>query len=411
MTTSFGFREVTAYMGRRAPLLLLRKLIEVVFGLATLAVLARTLTQEQYAIYSLLLSYMAVARLAALPGLGQAVTQSFARGARGIYRPAVWLSLLGSMVGAVLLAIVGWWSWSRGDSSLGEMLLIAALFFPFTMGLLLWREAALGAEDYWWFLVFDGGANAVKGVAIIAVALLFPGSLFLVVVSALAAPAISNVIATVVRIGGTPGSSRIEAGAIRYGLDVSVYQLPTVIAQNIDKMFLFYIISPEALAVYVVAQRIPELARALVGDVNATLGPLFARVQGYASGIHAFSMRLWFLYIAISIFGAVVVVPFALPIIAGKGYSDAVFICQVMTAFIALEYLGNIQFRFVKSQMDSKSFLHITLLTSIVGIVVVVALGSIWGLEGVVAAYVIKGASYSLITNYVVRKLRPEILE
>lgn len=408
MSSSFGFREVTGYMGRRAPLLLLRKIIEIAFGLVTLAVLARTLSQQEYAIYSLLFSYVAIARLTALPGLGQAVTQSFARGARGIYRPAVRLSLLGAVVGTVLISIGGWWHWQSGEVELGQMLLVTAMFFPLMGGLMLWREAAIGAEDYWWFLVFEGGSNAARGLAIIASAYLFPGMLLPVVLAALAAPAITNVIATLVRIGGTPGSGQIEVGAIRYGLEVSAYQLPTVISQNLDKIFLFHLISPQALAIYVVAQRIPELARALVGDTNATLGPLFARAHGYTAGMQAFSLRLWSVYLAVSAFGALVVVPFALPLLAGDGYADAVVLSQIMTAGIALEYLGNIQFRFVKSQMDSKSFLNITLLTSIMGIALIVALGLLWGLWGVVAAYVLKGACYSLITNHVVQKLMPE---
>lgn len=408
MNSSFGFREVLGYMGRRAPLLLLRKVIEIAFGLSTLAVLARTLSQQEYAIYSLLFSYVAIARLTALPGLGQAVTQSFARGARGIYRPAVRLSLLGAGVGAALIAVGGGWSLLGGDVELGQMLLITALFFPLMGGLMLWREAALGAEDYWWFLAFEGGSNAVKGIAIIASAYLFPGMLLPVVVAALAAPAVTNVVATLVRIGGTPGLSHIEAGAIRYGLQVSAFQLPSVISQNLDKIFVFYLISPEALAIYVVAQRIPELARALVGDTNATLGPLFARANGYTAGMQAFSLRLWIVYLAVSAVGALVVVPWALPILAGDGYSDAVVLCQIMTVGIALEYLGNIQFRFVKSQMDSKSFLNITLMTSIVGIVLLVVFGLLWGVWGVVVSYVLKGASYSLITNCVVQKLKPE---
>src|SRR5690606_8430211 len=103
-----------------------------------------------------------------------------------------------------------------------------------------------------------------------------------------------------------------------------------------------------------------------------------------------------------------VVVPIALPILVGEAYSDAILPAQIMTAGVALEYLGNIQFRYIKSHRHGRGFFDVTLMSSVIRVAVTVPLALLFGLAGVTAAYVVKSASYTLITNFVVHRLKPE---
>ena len=45
----YSFRELSAYMGKRAPYLLARKGIQIALGLAVFAVLTRVLSKEEFA--------------------------------------------------------------------------------------------------------------------------------------------------------------------------------------------------------------------------------------------------------------------------------------------------------------------------------------------------------------------------
>ena len=392
-------------MSKGAPFLVARKGIEVSFGLVTFAVLAHTLTKTQFAIYSLIFAFLAIARLTSFPGLGSAMAQAVARGRLGGFRRAQSISFLGAMIGSAILLGVAWWHFDGVTSEVGEAFIIAALCFPLFAGITFWKPALIGAERYGRLLWFDGFGPALKCGAIVACAFLFPGLLYPIVIAALLAPAAVNIIATwdILRI--LPKDAAREEGGIKYGLRISLYQLPAVIAAQLDKIVLFYFIAPEALAVYAVALRIPELARAVVGAINTTLAPVFARAESYTPEISRFSWKLWLLYMGISVLGAIFVIPWLLPLLSGPAYSDAVFFAQIMTIGVAFSYLSNIQFRFIRSRLDSAMYLKATLASALIDSVLILGLAFLFGLSGVIAAYILKGLIRSLfIERMMVKK-------
>lgn len=402
-TLNYSFRDLALYMSGRAPILITRKGIETVFGLLTFAVLARTLTKEQFAIYSLVFGFIAVLRLTALPGLGTAVSQAFARDLQGGFRHTVMLSFIGSLFGAVIMIGLAWWHFQFEDVATGQVLLVVAVFFPPLAGLMFWRNAAAGSERYRRLLWFDGLSSALKCGAVFACAYVFPGILFPVVIAALIAPALINFVATVSQLRSVQPDAGRESNSVEYGIRTTFYQLPTVLAQQLDKVALFYFIAPEALAVYAVALRIPELARTVVGETNATLGPVFARKNVYTKALHRFSLKLCLLYCVVSAVGAILVVPYLLPMLAGDSYMEAVPYAQIMTIGVALGYLGDIQFRYIKSHLHSRNFLTVTLFKALFDCVLILGLTYYFGLVGVVAAYALKNLGYSAITNVVIR--------
>jgi len=390
-------------MSKRAPILIVRKGIEVLFGLVTFAILTRTLTKEQFAIYSLVFGFVSILRLTALPGLGTAVSQAFARGLPGGFRRAVKLSLLGSFIGAIIMLGGAWRHFYVEEVTTGQALLVAGVCFPLVVGLKFWRNAAMGSERYGRLLWFDSLSSALKCGAVILCAYLFPGLLFPVVIAAFIAPALINVVATIEQLFNVASDAEREPSSVEYGIRTTIYQLPTVLAQQLDKLLLFYFVSPEALAVYTVALRIPELARTVVGETNATLGPVFAREHIYTRSLHHFSLKLWLLYGVVSTAGALFVVPYLLPMLAGKSYTGAVSYGQIMTVGVALGYLGDIQFRYIKSHLHSQIFFTITMTKAVFDCVLILGLAYYFGLAGVVAAYVLKNLGYTAITNAVIR--------
>lgn len=392
-------------MSRRAWALFARKGVETVCALIAFSFIARVLTKEQFAAYSLVLAYVAILQLSALPGLGAATAQSFSRGIRGTFRRAAALSFLGSLVGAVALATAGAWYFSRDDVELAHAFLVAAPCFPLAAGLTLWRSAVLGEERYSRFLFFDSVSSILRCGSIIFLTLLFGGHVFLIVAATLLAPALINAVATLDQLRHVRADEAQEQASIEYGLQTTVYQLPTVIVQQLDKLALFYLISPEVMAVYVVALKIPDLARDVVADANATLAPVFARESDYSRPLHAFTIKLWLFYSAISIAGAVFVVPYLLPILVGDDYADAVLYAQLMTVGAALGYLGNIQFRYIRSHLHGRNFRNILISKALIDALLILPLAYFFALEGVVAAYMLKHLAMTLIVSVVIRRM------
>ena len=398
-----NFLGLSAYMGKRAPILIARKGIEILFGLGTFAILARTLPKEQFAIYSLVFGFIAILRLTSLPGIGTAVSQAFARSFPGGFRDAVKISFTGSLAGSLILLLAAWWHFQNEAFITGQVLIVTAICFPLVTGLTFWRNAAAGSERYFRLFVFDGLTSATKFFGVALCAYMIPGVLFPVVCASLLAPSLINVIATSDQLRGLSPNADRERESVVYGVRTTIYQLPSVLAQQLDKFVLFYFISPEALAVYAVALRIPELSRTVVGETNATLGPVFAREKEYTPFLYRFSFKLWLVFLCISVAGAMLIVPYLLPLLAGTNYSGSVFFAQIMTVGVALGYLGDIQFRYIKSHLHSQNYLRITLCSALLNGVLILSLAYFFGIVGVVAAYVLKSLGYTVITNAVIR--------
>ncbi|OKH87452.1 lipopolysaccharide biosynthesis protein [Thalassospira sp. TSL5-1] len=390
------------HFGKQAPVLVGRKIAELVCGMATFAILARELSPENFAIYTLILGLISFVRLTSLPGIGNALAQSFARGHKGDFRRAVLLSAKTSLLGMLALAAAAWWHMHTGDNTMAAGLLAASIGFPLYSGFLYWRNTLVGDEKYWRLLFFDGASFTLRTITVSACAFTFPQYIFPTILIALLAPGLVNIFATLWQTRQIPKSSTREPNALRYGVKVSMYEIPSLAVQQLDRIALFYFISPEALAVYSVAVRIPQLLQAMIGEAIAVLGPVFARRENYDQSLHRFT----FIITATLLFGcflfSLIAIPYILPLLSGPKYNDSIFYAQILTTGIATGTIGQIYFRYVKSKLDSKAFLQITLSQAAIDGPTILLLTFYFGIKGAVAAFILKGATISLITGFIV---------
>lgn len=395
---------LSAHFAKSAPFLIGRKVVEIGCGLLVFMVLTRMLPRDDFAIYSLVLSALGIIRSSSLPGIGNALAQSFARGHEGDYRRATLLSITTSMGGTAVLLGLAWGHYHVGDTATSVALLAAAVGFPPESGLRYWRNTMVGNSRFTRLLMLDSASFILRTVAIVTCAFLFPRQLFPIILAALLGPSTVHLAATLWQVSRiAPGASR-EPGALRYGVLVSLYEIPQLLTQQLDKLALFYFVAPEALAVYMVALRIPILLRAIIGEAIATMTPVFARRIDFGRDIQWFSWGLAALVLSGCIFLAVVVVPYLLPLLAGPNYNNAVLYAQILTVGAAAGTLGQVYFRFVKAQLDSRRFLQIILTCALIETPAIMLLTYYFGIHGAIAAFILKDVVNSAITGFVVHR-------
>ncbi|GGK47002.1 lipopolysaccharide biosynthesis protein [Salinarimonas ramus] len=395
-------KAVVAFAAMRAPLLLGRKAIEIASGIAVFVVLARVLDPAEFAAQALVLAIADAARVFGLPGLGNAQAQGIARGAGGGYRRAIAISAAGAILGAALLAAA---AALLGDADRAlvstALMAIAAAFLPWA-GLTFWRNAAVGLDRYDVLFVADASGAVVRAGAVVACALAFEEPFLPVVLATVIVPGACNVLGILWSLRAVPRTGLEEAGATRYGVEVSVYELPALLAQNLDRLLLYWFVSPEALAVYVVALRVPSLLQAAVGEAIASLDPLLARTRRFGRDLKRVSLAASVMLAGACAFTALVVVPWLLPVLAGERYMDAIPYAQIMTAGVAVGMLGRLQFRFVRAQLDAATFLHLVLARAGISIATMLALVASLGVLGAALAFVLRDLFASLATAAIV---------
>jgi O-antigen/teichoic acid export membrane protein len=394
-----------ALVGNVSALFSLR-VLQRVMGLVSTYVLVRVLSQSDYGVYGYVLTVAELLAVFALPGMNNAVTQSAARGYYGTYKKAVPLSLSCSLAGVLVLVGMGIWHGLQGDYFF-YIFYFAAALFPFAKGLRQWANLKAGREEFRSYSKIESIATITTYILIIAGALIFPGKVLVPVLIVLAVPGMQNIILTFSSFRTSEirdKDAQAEEGSIAYGIKTTLWQLFGFIANRIDKILIFTFLSPASLAIFLAAERIPELSKSLLQDVGAVLAPRFAKTENYGYELER-KIRLvgWASLIAM-LLAALIVLPYLISFIFGEQYMEAVIYSQVMLVTVGFATSAMLRMRYISSRLDERSFRDVTVSMSLVRIAMSAVLIPLYGIAGAVISTVIYRLYVIGITGFVIRK-------
>jgi O-antigen/teichoic acid export membrane protein len=375
-------------------------------ALAATYFLARGLAVPTFGTYGAFMSFLAICTITTLPGMNGAIAQSVARGRSGAYRRGVILAVSGSTVGSAV-CFLGWLFFRSTNADMAQALLLAVALFPVSHGMLQWHSVLSGLQNFaavFWL----GSLGAVLTAACIILGIqAFPGEILVPVISVLVIPAAINAALTA-RTWSQTRSHESENESGSYGIETSAYLALNIIANHLDRLLLFLLISPEIAALYIVAERLAETIKNIVQDLAAVLAPRFAQMRKYT---HSADRSLWMVSTGISV--AIVamtftILPWGLVTLFSERYAEAIPIAQGLMISVAIGNHAMLRSRYIKSRLDAPGFRDITLYPSGVRLIATVCLVPLLGLWGAVASAVI----YRLATVAVVSlKIRQRHLQ
>jgi O-antigen/teichoic acid export membrane protein len=379
------------------------QIIQRISGLATTYFLVRYLSQDDFGAYHFILTTVAILTSLVFPGLNSAVLQSVARGFTGTARKALSLMLKGSIAASLVLAGAAFYYYFIESSiQMASGFMIAAVIFPLSNAMTVWKSILAGREEFGKSLKVEGFGAMAGSAMIIASTLLFPGNLFIPLALTLGVLAILNIFMTVKTV--IPASGSEEEGCIVYGKKISLYIAVNIVAMHIDKMLLYLFLSPSALAIYIAAQKIPELTKGALQNLAAALMPRFARHEKYTRRIDR-AMNIFSLVfgIAILIF-AFTLLPWMIEIIFGEEYLSAIPYSQALVCSLIIGQLARLRMTFVRSRMDDRSFRDFTLAMSVTRISLALVLIPFFGITGAVITVFAGRIASSIMAFTIMRK-------
>jgi O-antigen/teichoic acid export membrane protein len=364
--------------------ILLLRFIQLGVGLAATYFVVRSMSKEGFGEYNMVLNTVGILTIFSLSGLNNSLMQAVARGYPGTYRTTVPIAFGSSFLGSVILLGMGGWFLTQGEEQIGLGLLVAAALFPFAHGLVQWKSVVTGSGRFGKLLVHDGAASVLTYGSIIGSVHLYPGQYVFPIVLTLAVPAVYNIALTIVNLRQIPADAPVEEQNVRYGIKTTVYSGLGAIGSNIDRVLLFWFLSPTALAVFVAAGRIPDLLSGTMQDVAAVLAPRLAKHGAYTNRLDRIFGLLSLLYGAVIVLFAFAAMPYVVTFLFGANYADAIPYAQALTCSVAVGNLANLRFRFVRSRIDARGFRDITLVSSAVRLGAFLVLVPPFGLVGAV---------------------------
>jgi len=375
-----------------------------ILGLATTYFLVRALSQESYGEYNFILSAMVVLSLFSLPGLNNSIMQSVARGNPGTYREALPLSFFSSFLGSLVLGGFGVWYVSHNNNELASSFFLAAALFPFANGLDKWASIKLGKEEFASIARLRGSASLLTSLLIIAGIYLVPGNIFVPIGILLLVKAIQNLIMTYTSIRKIGKDQPTETGSLAYGVKTSFYGGIGLAAKHIDKFLIFYFLSPASMAIYVAAQRFPELVKQLIKTLATVIAPRFAKHEFYTKRLDFFIKIFSVSAAAVLVLFAFTLLPWLVVLIFGESYAEAVPYSQALMCTVAIAGSVPLRIRFIKSKLDERSFRKITLIRSAIQIVSNAIFIPTIGLAGAVVTAFITRIITTATVHFIIKK-------
>ena len=359
-------------------------------GFVSFFLIVRYVPKEIIGHYQFVLSVIALVSITSLPGMRGALMQSVARKRGGFFKTATLYSVFGAFVGSLILLMIAGYHFIINDVMMAFAFTIAALLNPLGQGLLIWKSSYSGEERFKVLAIIDAMTALIVSAFLMLSALFYNESHILLLSIALIIPALQNFILWSIEFRKHKTSPAAEDGMKEYGLKTSTYHIFPAIAQEVDKLSIYNFMSAADLALYNVASKIPNAAKAVIKDIGSVVMPKFARTPHYSQKLNIyFWLFSGVLFVGI-LFFTFFIFPALFQWIVPPEYEEGLIFGQILLGTIAINVHSILRVNYIMAQKNTASFKAVTLLSSIVKILTAPALIFFFQLWGGIGAIVLQ---------------------
>ncbi len=229
---------------------MIRQIIAAIAGLVILVILTRYISQAVFGQYQFVLSTLSVCMIFALPGMGTSLVQAIAQKQDGFYRQAFRLSLRASLIGSLVLAIIGI-CFLYSNTQVSSGFFAVAFLFPFLSVFILWESFLQGRER------FDLVAKNVIVLSVLQVIVIsmavffFPQNVAMLVLAYGLSAAFLNVYFYRLSLSLIRNDISDDQ-SVQFGYFMTRMNVWGILSEQIDKILIGIILGPVQLAVYAV---------------------------------------------------------------------------------------------------------------------------------------------------------------
>ena len=386
---------------------IIRFVVGILASLATMIAFGNLLPRETYGIYSYLLALASSLGFLTLAGIGTGIVRAVARGQENVVRYSLRMQLRYNLLAVAGIAIAGLYYSVNGNSTFAISLWILALALPLSAAYHTFEYIFIGKKRFDLLALVTSGSSIVATVSTI-IGLMFTDEIIVLItiysVMSLGPNMFSYWYAQHFLSNSEPSPEAI-AELRRTAFHLTGAGIIGTIAQYLDKIVLFQIAGPAALAVYTFAVAGPERLKGLIKNIISIALPRFA--EKTLGEIGAISSRRFAMSLVVGIIFAasyILIAPFLFKLLLPK-YLDSILYSQVYAlGLIVLPttvYIGNI---FAGQNMLRAIYAH-SISGYVTRIFLFLLMGWLWQTWGLVFASII---SYVLVSIYGIIILKVE---
>jgi O-antigen/teichoic acid export membrane protein len=348
---------------------------------------ANFLSKEAYGIYKYVLSIAGIFSAFTLTGMGTAVAQSVARGFEGTLKFAFWKSLKWSifmMVASLLGAI---YYFINENQTLAISLLIIGSSSPLLQSAGLYTSFLNGKKEFKAITLYGMFRSLIPAISIFITITLTNNPIILILVYF-----VSHTLTTIFlyfrSIKKFQINKEIDDQALNYSKHLSLMNVLSAIANQIDKILIFHYLGAAQLAIYAFAVTIPEQIKGLFKNVGTLAFPKFVNKskKEIKKSLAKKTMQFGLIMIGI-IFVYILVAPFIYKILFPQ-YLESIFYSQIF-AISLLAVISVLPISALQAKSEKTKLYKLKISNSIFQILILFILIYFYGLMGVILARVI----------------------
>lgn len=362
--------------------------ILLITGLATSVAFARLASQEILGQYNFIFAILAIVALLSIPGLGNAVLRSVARGNEGSFKAAVKTRFLWSLLTIPALLGIGGYYYYYNTPIIGIVLMISSVFFPFIHAPKLWVSFLQGKRRFSVLAKYGSIRFTINAIAVITILFLSPNRLILIVVANLAV----NSFLTLLFYHRSQKyiKNRTEDNECKkYGYFLTTTEILGTIAQNIDKILIGTLLGAPQLAVYYIALVIPTRITSILKPAWTPFMPKFSQDDIKINHVLEKTKKI-VLPLALATLGGSLMYWFFIDdiilLLFSSKYTESIIYSKILLVSVLASVPTVFLRRFATAKMDKKALVLGLCVFSILKLGITASFIYLWGLMGAVWA-------------------------
>lgn len=355
-------------------------------GLVVQHFLAKYLTIDEYGLYALMFSWIALLGVFSLNSFNTIVTKASAQDYPRFFKIASKICFLFSTLGSVVLLIIGFFF----EPERLNLFIILAIFFPFYGGINLADSYFIGSSKFNKYSVYMITSQCIiAGLQILSV--IFLKGVFWILFFTLLGTSVINLVMTffIYKNIQQNKDEKKEKELTKYGIELTGLSIFTSIASRIQYVLLAALAGTATLAIYAVAQLIPEKIKGLIkGMLNPPSVWLASQEKEKSVNIMRKIVPLFLLLGLIGTILLSLILPIVINLVFGQKYHEAILYSLVLLVPIIFIPLNAMFGSIIIYHNYKKFYTKLTLLTNIIQIILFIILIPIFKIWGVIISIV-----------------------
>lgn len=389
------------YLFKGGSWLIFGKVVEIFAGLGIMVAFANLVSKEVFGTYQYILSIAAIISIFSLPGIDTALTRTIAKGNEKMLIPCFKEKVKWGSIGGLISLFVAFWYFFQQNPELGFSFLIVALFLPFINAFLIYLSFWQGKKRFdiqnKYYIFYN-----LLAAFLLILAIILTKNLIWIVLGYFLSFTLAGAIfykLTIIKI--TDGEKDKET--ISFGKHLTLMGTAATLSAYIDKIILWKLLGPIAVAVYAFAERPVSKIQGLIPISSLALPKLSQKnIREIKKELFKKFLKL-FLVSVLAVLAYILFCPYFYKIFF-PAYLDSIPYSQFLALILIFSPFILLSTSFL-AEMKKKELYILNFATPILKIVLLLILIPFLGIRGIICSVLASQALNGILTLYFFKKI------